>query len=171
MILVARTRRKKKENSVSTFGQFCLWASFESSPVSVNSILIIYRTQYQIAIKTSKATWSGTDDSVYINLIGARGQTQFRSLDNKFKNDFEAGKVDKFEIPAVLLGTLYAVELKKSGTDLWNVDWVEVTGELGTSFFPFGKPIGVEKVRANKGVKPQPEPEPEPKPQPKPTQE
>ena len=156
---------------MSTFGQFCLWASFESSPVSVNSILIIYRTQYQIAIKTSKATWSGTDDSVYINLIGARGQTQFRSLDNKFKNDFEAGKVDKFEIPAVLLGTLYAVELKKSGTDLWNVDWVEVTGELGTSFFPFGKPIGVEKVRANKGVKPQPEPEPEPKPQPKPTQE
>ena len=37
VILVARTRRKKEEeNSVSTFGRFCLWKSFESSPVSVD---------------------------------------------------------------------------------------------------------------------------------------
>ena len=36
VILVARTRRKKEENSVSTFGRFRLWTSFESSPVSVN---------------------------------------------------------------------------------------------------------------------------------------
>ena len=37
VILVARTRRKKKgeENSVSTFGRFRLWTSFESSPVPV----------------------------------------------------------------------------------------------------------------------------------------
>ena len=37
VILVARTRRKKREeNSASTFGRFRLWTSFESSPVSVN---------------------------------------------------------------------------------------------------------------------------------------
>ena len=36
VILVARTRRKKREeNSVSTFGRFRLCTSFESSPVSV----------------------------------------------------------------------------------------------------------------------------------------
>ena len=36
VILVARTRRKKREeNTVSTFGHFRLWTSFESSPVSV----------------------------------------------------------------------------------------------------------------------------------------
>ena len=36
VILVARTRRKKREeNSVSTVGRFRLWTSFESSPVSV----------------------------------------------------------------------------------------------------------------------------------------
>ena len=29
---------KKEENSVSIFGQFRLWTSFESSPVSVNVI-------------------------------------------------------------------------------------------------------------------------------------
>ena len=35
VILVARTCRKKEENSVSTFGRFRLRISFESSPVSV----------------------------------------------------------------------------------------------------------------------------------------
>ena len=41
VILVARTRRKKRvENSVSTFGRFRLWTSFESSPVSVNNLQI-----------------------------------------------------------------------------------------------------------------------------------
>ena len=35
-ILVARTRREKREeNSLSTFGRFRLWTSFDSSPVSV----------------------------------------------------------------------------------------------------------------------------------------
>ena len=39
VILVARTRRKKREeNSVSTFGRFRLCTSLESSPVSVNSL-------------------------------------------------------------------------------------------------------------------------------------
>ena len=38
---LSHTRRsdaseKREENSVSTFGRFCLWTSFESSPVSVN---------------------------------------------------------------------------------------------------------------------------------------
>ena len=39
VILVARTRRKKREEkSVSTFGRFRLWTSFESSPVSVKFV-------------------------------------------------------------------------------------------------------------------------------------
>ena len=39
---LSHTRRsdaseKKEENSVSTFGRFRMWTSFESSPVSVNN--------------------------------------------------------------------------------------------------------------------------------------
>ena len=33
---------KREENSVSTFGRFCLWTSFESSPVSVKGALILF---------------------------------------------------------------------------------------------------------------------------------
>ena len=48
VILVARTGRKKREeNSVSTFGRFRLWTSFESSSVSVNSINKCY---YKVTI-------------------------------------------------------------------------------------------------------------------------
>ena len=41
-LALSHTRRsdaseKREENSVSTFGRFCLWTSFESSPVSVKS--------------------------------------------------------------------------------------------------------------------------------------
>ena len=43
---LSHTRRsdaseKKEENSVSTFGRFRLWTSFESSPVSVNNETVI----------------------------------------------------------------------------------------------------------------------------------
>ena len=34
---------KREENNVSTFGRFCLWTSFESSPVSVMVTLFQYR--------------------------------------------------------------------------------------------------------------------------------
>ena len=104
---------------------------------------------YKITIRTSDALWSGTDDYVYINLIGDHAQTNFRYL-NTWMNDFEAGNIDKFELKAVSLGNLQAVELRKCGIDRWNVDWVEIIGENGLSFFQFEKPIGSENVRAYK---------------------
>ena len=48
VLLVARTCRKKGgENSVSTFGRFRLWTSFESSPVSVDIIRLVIMTKRQ----------------------------------------------------------------------------------------------------------------------------
>ena len=35
---LGRVAKKREENSVSTFGRFRLWTSFESSPVSVKKI-------------------------------------------------------------------------------------------------------------------------------------
>ena len=52
--LVARTRRKKREeNSVSTFGRFRLWTSFESSPVSVKLIYNRISTLRRSGLKTA----------------------------------------------------------------------------------------------------------------------
>ena len=36
--------KKREENSVSTFGRFRLWTSFESSPVSANKHYLLLRS-------------------------------------------------------------------------------------------------------------------------------
>merc|ERR1712048_688478 len=60
--------------------------------------------EYEIKIKTSDEKHSGTDDNVYIDVIGTKGRTQKRKLSNKLRDDFERGRTDKFEIDAVDLG-------------------------------------------------------------------
>ena len=47
VILVARTRRKKKEeNSVYTFWRFRLWTSLESTPYRLNTTTFYVTTKY-----------------------------------------------------------------------------------------------------------------------------
>ena len=62
---------------------------------------------YDVTVKTAKGMFAGTDNDVLINIIGSKGQSQFRKLDGK-GNDFESGKTDKFEIRAFDLGLLLA---------------------------------------------------------------
>ena len=38
---IERVGKKKKKNGVSTFGRFRLWTSSESSPVSVNGLILL----------------------------------------------------------------------------------------------------------------------------------
>ena len=50
---LSHTRRsdaleKKEENSVSTFGRFRLWTSFESSPVSVKKYNLYHIKKYSL---------------------------------------------------------------------------------------------------------------------------
>ena len=55
---LSHTRRsdaseKREENSVSTFGRFRLWTSFESSPVSVNQCERFYFHEFLTLDRTS----------------------------------------------------------------------------------------------------------------------
>ena len=62
------------------------------------------RDVYTIEVKTSNKLFAGTDNDVYINVQGTKGQTQFRKLSNKYHDVFEQGKEDLFEIKAINLG-------------------------------------------------------------------
>ena len=62
-----------------------------------------------IEVKTTNQLFAGTDNDVYCNVQGSKGQTQFRKLSNKYHNDFEQGNTDKFEILAVDLGKIILV--------------------------------------------------------------
>jgi len=77
---------------------------------------------YKIAVKTANVENAGTDGDVTLNIIGSNGQTLPRDLDN-FKNNFEAGDTDKFEIKAIDVGKIEKIILSVSDKGI-NPDWV-----------------------------------------------
>ena len=87
---------------------------------------------------TANQQWAGTDDNVFIDIVGKKGRTQKRKLSAKTKNNFERGNLDVFKIEAVDLGELKGIFLYKDGSDEWIVEKVEVdcpNGEIGVFNF------------------------------------
>ena len=83
---------------------------------------------------TADEQWAGTDDDVFIDIVGKKGRTQKRKLTSKMSNNFERANLDVFKIEAVDLGELKGIFLYKEGNDEWIVEKVEVdcpSGELG----------------------------------------
>ena len=68
---------------------------------------------------------------MFINIRGAKGSSHFRGLNNKWKNNFERGQEDTFDLKLVELGELKSVSLikrarlSKKGND-WKVETVTV---------------------------------------------
>ena len=72
---LSHTRRsdaseKREENSVSTFGRFRLWKSFESSPVSVN---------FNIFLKLNRLA----ENRAILKMALKKLQEKFRTYSNK----------------------------------------------------------------------------------------
>ena len=56
-------------------------------------------------VKTGNKTFAGTDDNVWINVTGSKGQTTPQKLKGeKTRNNFEKGRTDKFTITCLDLG-------------------------------------------------------------------
>ena len=55
-------------------------------------------TEYLIKVRTSDVLFSGTDDNVYINIIGELKSTQNQKLTQKWQNSFERGRTDEFKV-------------------------------------------------------------------------
>ena len=63
--------------------------------------------KYTVKVKTGSARGAGTDAKVKLNLIGTKGQTRFRALQNKwYNNDFEKGSEDSFNVTSADLGEI-----------------------------------------------------------------
>ena len=107
---------------------------------------------YKIDIKTADVKGAGTDDQILIDIVGSKGRTQKRKLDTKWRDDFERGKKDTFQVKAVDLGELRGIVLYKMGTDDWNVSYVDIVDESGTKcrFVVDGKKVTSDGVRIRK---------------------
>ena len=63
--------------------------------------------KYTVKVKTAKSRGAGTDAKVKLNIIGTKGQSRFRALQNKwYKNDFEKGAEDSFNVTSADLGEI-----------------------------------------------------------------
>ena len=88
--------------------------------------------EYAVRVVTADVKHAGTDDTVFIDIVGSKGRTQKRKMSTKYHDDWEQGQTDDFTIDAVDLGELKGVVLTKAGKNGWAVSHVEVTAPDGT---------------------------------------
>lgn len=95
---------------------------------------------YTIEVHTKDVSRAGTDANVHITVYGENGNTGSRKLSNKWKNNFERGQIDKFQIAAADLGKLSSVRIGHDGSGRgagWYLEQVVVQregAESGTEF-------------------------------------
>ena len=53
--------------------------------------------EYKVEIKTTDKFRAGTDNDVFVEIRGTAGKIDYRKVNNKWKNDFEKGKVSTFQ--------------------------------------------------------------------------
>ncbi|KAM6931491.1 lipoxygenase homology domain-containing protein 1 [Xenentodon cancila] len=90
--------------------------------------------KYRVTVYTGNVGGSGTDASVYLNLIGDQGDTGERLLVNckNNVNKFEKGNFDEFIVEAVAIGQIRRVRIGhngKGGSSGWFLDKVIVREE------------------------------------------
>lgn len=99
---------------------------------------------------TADMKGSGTDANVSITIFGSNGDTGKRPLQQKFRDLFERGQTDKFQLEAVDLGDLTKVQIEhddKGWGAGWNLDHVIVTNMASNRnwTFPCGQWLDKKK--------------------------
>ena len=85
---------------------------------------------YALDVATGYKKDDGTNGNSKATLVGNKGEVDFGILDNPHRDDFKRGAVDHFEGPAESedIGWITCVELRAESADMWNVDYVVVSG-------------------------------------------
>ncbi|XP_078056961.1 arachidonate 12-lipoxygenase, 12S-type isoform X3 [Mustelus asterias] len=67
---------------------------------------------YSVTVATGTTSYSGTNNYIYITLIGEKGESEKTKLDKWLQNDLERGSVDEYEV--------------KSPRDLGSIRWLRL---------------------------------------------
>lgn len=69
---------------------------------------------YTVTVATGSQWFAGTDDYIYLSLIGSAGCSEKHLLDKAFYNDFERGAVDSYDVTVdEELGEIQLVKIEK----------------------------------------------------------
>ncbi|EDQ93112.1 uncharacterized protein MONBRDRAFT_31037 [Monosiga brevicollis MX1] len=88
--------------------------------------------QYEVAVTTGTERGAGTDSNVFVTLFGKNGDSGERALakSKTFRNMFESGNTDVFDVECQDLGELTKIEVKsdlKGFGAAWQLDKIKVT--------------------------------------------
>uniref|UniRef100_T2MH56 Arachidonate 5-lipoxygenase n=1 Tax=Hydra vulgaris TaxID=6087 RepID=T2MH56_HYDVU len=116
----------------------------------MGAIESLLKADLKVVVKTGDVKGAGTDSNVYCCLIDDKG---FKSrnilLDVKWRNDFEKGNLDEFDIRNVSnLSNVVSIELwrdQKGVNDSWFVEYIIVKHSNYTSPFPCNRWIEANK--------------------------
>ncbi|XP_073935548.1 polyunsaturated fatty acid 5-lipoxygenase isoform X2 [Castor canadensis] len=69
---------------------------------------------YTVTVATGSQWFAGTDDYIYLSLVGTAGCSEKHLLDKAFYNDFERGAVDSYDVTVdEELGDIHLVKIEK----------------------------------------------------------
>uniref|UniRef100_A0A4W5PFA6 Uncharacterized protein n=1 Tax=Hucho hucho TaxID=62062 RepID=A0A4W5PFA6_9TELE len=90
---------------------------------------------YTVTVATGSQWFAGTDDYIYVTLVGTEGCSERTLLDKPLYNDFERGAVDSYDVTVVEnLGEMELVKIEKNKywvQDDWYCKYITVKTPYG----------------------------------------
>ena len=118
--------------------------SYQISVILTHTLIDLGTVKYEVVVQTGDVSRAGTDANVFLIIYGAHSDTGKRPLQQKMRNLFERGQVDKFQIEAVDLGKkswLFHVCQSHQLTKLNNSICMEILSQFSCKAF-LQKPVG-----------------------------
>nr|XP_020670265.1 arachidonate 5-lipoxygenase-like [Pogona vitticeps] len=92
-------------------------------------------SSYTVTVATGSQWFAGTDDYIYLSLVGTAGTSERHLLDKPFYNDFERGAVDSYDVTmAEELGEIQLIKIEKRKywfPDDWYLKYITVKTPAG----------------------------------------
>ncbi|ETE65054.1 Arachidonate 5-lipoxygenase, partial [Ophiophagus hannah] len=90
---------------------------------------------YLVTVATGNQWFAGTDDYIYLTLVGVAGTSERHLLDKPFYNDFERGATDTYEVTVTEdLGEIQLIKIEKRKywfPDDWYLKYITVKTPVG----------------------------------------
>ena len=101
-----------------TFNADC-WVAKDKAPHYSSEVTLspagadpIKQCQYQVTVRTSDVRWAGTDATVSCRIVGDKGKTGMKELEN---GDFDRNSEDVFTFRSIDVGTITGFEIGHGG--------------------------------------------------------
>jgi len=99
-------------------------------------VLASHAELYTLEVYTANRDWADTDSTIFVSIVGSKGESSGHKLDKAWHNDFQKGKVDTYSIHVEdNIGNLKCIRFTTADFDAWLVEKVIVTPEGDRDYY------------------------------------